>query len=114
MRPPCRSPLAGFPLLVLLAPLGLLVGACSAAPAAPGTDAALRSLAVPTESETYDLFFWIDRAAEDGPLWHRASRFCHLHPMAPLPNCDLVRWVELAGTTPGFFEEPPTPTGKED
>ena len=77
-------------LVVLLLPLGLLVG-CSIDPSSE----ALESLGQTAFSPTYHSGFWAAEAERKSPLWEKARAQCSTPEKGTTPNCRVVIAVDL-------------------
>ncbi len=77
-------------LVVLLLPLGLLVG-CSSDPSSE----ALGSLGQTGFSPKYHSGFWAAEAEKKSPLWEKARSQCSTPDKGTTPNCRVVIAVDL-------------------
>src|SRR5574341_2635924 len=77
-------------LVVLLLPLGLLVG-CTVDPSSE----ALKSLGETSFSAKYHSGFWAAEAEKKSPLWEKARTQCSTPDQGTTPNCRVVIAVDL-------------------
>ncbi len=77
-------------LVVLLLPLGLLVG-CTIDPSSE----ALNSLGETSFSPKYHSGFWAAEAEKKSPLWQKAQAYCLAPEHVEAPNCRIVIAVDV-------------------